>query len=46
VRTERSYRKALGVGVLISILKESAGKDFNPLLVDNFTLGLKRIGAI
>jgi HD-GYP domain-containing protein (c-di-GMP phosphodiesterase class II) len=36
LRTERSYRKALEVPVITGIMKEAAGKDLNPVLVENF----------
>lgn len=40
LRTERSYRKSLEVPVIIGMLKEAAGREFNPILVDNFLLAL------
>jgi HD-GYP domain-containing protein (c-di-GMP phosphodiesterase class II) len=46
LRTERPYRKALDVPVILGLLRESSGKDFNPMLVDNFLFALKRIKAI
>lgn len=36
LRTERSYRKALEVPVITGIIKEAAGKELNPVLVENF----------
>lgn len=36
LRTERSYRKALDVPVITGIMKEAAGKELNPALVENF----------
>lgn len=36
LRTERSYRKALEVPVITGIIKEAAGKELNPALVNNF----------
>ena len=36
LRTERSYRKALEVPVIKGMLKEASGREFNPILVDNF----------
>lgn len=45
LRTERPYRKALDVQTIIGLMKESAGRDFNPLLIDNFLNALKRIGT-
>jgi len=46
LRAERPYRKALEVDALIGLLKQGTGKDFNPLLIDNFISAFKRIGAI
>ncbi len=45
IRTERPYRKALDLQTIIGLMKESAGRDFNPLLIDNFLNALKRIGT-
>ena len=42
LRTERPYRKALEVPVINGLLKEGAGKDFNPLLLDNFLTALRK----
>lgn len=36
LRTERSYRKALEVPVIARLIKEAAGKELNPVLVENF----------
>jgi HD-GYP domain-containing protein (c-di-GMP phosphodiesterase class II) len=44
IRTERPYRKALEVQAVVRLMKEAAGNDFNPMLVDNFLNALKRIG--
>ena len=44
IRTERPYRKALEVQTVVRLMKEAAGNDFNPMLVDNFLNALKRIG--
>lgn len=46
LRTERPYRKALEVPVIIGLMEEAKGKDFNPPLVDNFVRSLKEITAI
>jgi putative nucleotidyltransferase with HDIG domain len=46
LRAERPYRKGMEIDKLIDILKGSAGKDFNPLLVDNFMSALKRVGVL
>jgi len=45
LRTERPYRKALEVPVISGLLKEGAGKDFNPLLLDNFLTALGKKSA-
>jgi HD-GYP domain-containing protein (c-di-GMP phosphodiesterase class II) len=42
LRTERPYRKALEVPEILGIMRESSGKDFNPLLVDNFASSVLR----
>lgn len=46
MRTERPYRRALDAVSATSLMKETTGKDFNPLLVENFLTALKRIRAI
>ncbi len=46
LRTERSYRKALHIPVILGLLWKGAGKEFNPALVENFVQALKRINAI
>jgi HD-GYP domain-containing protein (c-di-GMP phosphodiesterase class II) len=46
LRTERSYRKALDIKVILGLMGEGAGKDFNPVLVENFIQALKRINAV
>jgi HD-GYP domain-containing protein (c-di-GMP phosphodiesterase class II) len=45
LRSERPYRKAFELNPLLDLIKGSAGKDFNPLLVDNFISALKRAGV-
>lgn len=45
VRTHRSYRKSLGINGVIKLLIDGSGIEFNPLLVENFVDGLKRIHA-
>lgn len=45
LRTERSYRKALSVPIIMGLIKESAGRDFNPLLVENFFNAFRKIRA-
>jgi len=45
MRAERPYRKGVPVNALIGIMKDSAGKIFNPMLVDNFVSSFKRIEA-
>lgn len=46
IKTERPYRKSLETQEVIGLMKESAGKDFNPLLVDNFIKALNNAGVI
>lgn len=46
LRTERTYRKALDITATIELMKGVTGKDFNPLLVENFLGALKGIRAI
>lgn len=46
LRTDRPYRKALEVSVIVGLLNDSAGKDFNPLLVENFVRSLKKVGSV
>ena len=46
LRTSRAYRPSFEVSAIIGILKEGAGKDFNPLLLDNFIKACKRVKAI
>ena len=41
LRTERSYRSSLEVSDIIMLLQDRSGKDFNPILIDNFVLALK-----
>lgn len=36
LRTERPYRKAVELPVVLGLIKEGAGRDFNPMLVRNF----------
>ncbi|HJW29966.1 MAG TPA: HD domain-containing phosphohydrolase, partial [Saprospiraceae bacterium] len=43
LRTERPYRKAMDIAMIIGLMKEGVGKEFNPLLVENFCAGLDRI---
>jgi HD-GYP domain-containing protein (c-di-GMP phosphodiesterase class II) len=42
LRTERPYRKALEVPVITGLLKEGAGRDFNPVLLESFLSALQR----
>ncbi|MCX7793342.1 MAG: HD domain-containing protein [Thermodesulfovibrionales bacterium] len=46
MRTHRSYRRSLGVNEVIKLMFDLAGTEFNPLLVENFADGLKRIHAL
>jgi HD-GYP domain-containing protein (c-di-GMP phosphodiesterase class II) len=43
LRTERPYRKALDVRTVAGLMKEGAGKDFNPQLVEIFLTSLARV---
>ncbi|MBI5076712.1 MAG: HD domain-containing protein [Nitrospirae bacterium] len=45
LRTDRPYRKALDVPVIIGLMNDSSGKDFNPLLVENFIRSLKKVNV-
>jgi HD-GYP domain-containing protein (c-di-GMP phosphodiesterase class II) len=42
LRTERPYRKALEVPVITGLLREGSGKDFNPVLLENFLSALSK----
>ncbi|MGD0887257.1 MAG: HD domain-containing phosphohydrolase [Thermodesulfovibrionales bacterium] len=46
LRTERPYRTPVDIGTTIDLLKEGAGKDFNPILVDHFVGALKNLEAL
>jgi len=46
LRTERPYRKPLDIGSVVKLIHEGVGKDFNPVLVDNFIGALRDISAI
>ncbi|HXX57355.1 MAG TPA: HD domain-containing phosphohydrolase [Thermodesulfovibrionales bacterium] len=46
LRTVRPYRKPLEVSVIVGLLKEGTGRDFNPFLIENFLVALKRIKVI
>lgn len=43
LRTERPYRKALDVRATSRLLKDRAGTEFNPALVDNFLSSLEHV---
>jgi HD-GYP domain-containing protein (c-di-GMP phosphodiesterase class II) len=45
LRTERPYRSALEVPVVLGILEDIKDKDLNPVLVDHFVASLKKVGA-
>lgn len=45
LRTQRPYRKAMEGPVVVQFIKEATGKDFNPVLVENFLSGLQTIRA-
>ncbi len=46
LRTKRTYRTSFEVPAIINILRKGAGKDFNPLLLDNFLEACKRVKAL
>ncbi len=46
LRTDRPYRKALEVPVIIGLMNDTSGKDFNPLLVENFIRALKKASIV
>ena len=46
LRTERPYRRALESSTVVQFMKEATGKDFNPVLIENFLSALKVIRAI
>lgn len=46
LRSSRSYGTSLEVPAILGILQEGAGKDFNPMLLDNFIAAYERIKAI
>ncbi len=43
LRTERPYRRPLEMPAILGMLKDSSGKDFNPVLVDHFIRSLSAI---
>jgi HD-GYP domain-containing protein (c-di-GMP phosphodiesterase class II) len=43
LRTKRPYRPSFEVPAITAVLKEGSGKDFNPVLVDNFIDACKGI---
>lgn len=43
LRTERPYRKALGLQAISTLLGKSAGTEFNPELVENFLVEISRV---
>ncbi len=46
LRAKRPYRAALESPTVVQFMKEASGKDFNPVLVENFLSSLKTIRAI
>ncbi|GAB4486539.1 MAG: HD domain-containing protein [Thermodesulfovibrionales bacterium] len=46
LRAERPYHKAFPVPAIVGMLRESKGKNYNPLLVENFLAALNRVRAI
>ncbi len=45
LRTDRPYRKALEVPVIVGLINDSSGKDFNPILAENFIRSLKKVST-
>ncbi len=43
LRTKRPYRPSFDVPAITAVLKEGSGKDFNPVLVDNFIGACERM---
>lgn len=43
LRTKREYRAALSTLAIIEMLKKDPGKDFNPVLIENFLNALQRM---
>lgn len=43
LRSEKPYRRAFEIPEIFAMMKEFSGKDFNPILVDNFTHAIKRV---
>jgi putative nucleotidyltransferase with HDIG domain len=46
VRAERPYRKGLELNAVLDIMKGSVGKDFSPLLINNFFSSLRKVGVL
>ncbi len=46
LRTVRSYRESLDVATISGLMSKGAGTDFNPLLVENFLVALKRTRTV
>lgn len=46
LRTERPYRTAMDAPEIMSLMKEAAGKDFNPVLVENFVQSMRRVAGV
>jgi len=46
LRAERPYRKGVELHSLIDMIKGSAGRDFNPVVVDNFINSLRKTGVL
>ena len=46
LRTERPYRKSFEIPAIIGMMTESIEKDFNPLLVENFSNALKKAAVV
>jgi response regulator RpfG family c-di-GMP phosphodiesterase len=43
---EEPYRKNFELNALIDLIKGGAGKDFNPLIIDNFIIALQKTGVL
>ncbi len=46
LRTDRPYRKSLDLPVIVGLLNDSSGKDFNPFIVENFIRSLNKANIL
>jgi len=46
LRTKRSYRPSFEIQEILGILKQGAGREFNPMLLDNFLTACERAKAL